>query len=57
VYPEIALLSADCRFRDCEHRTEPKCAVRVAVEQGQLPAARLENYHRLLDEVDTRALE
>jgi ribosome biogenesis GTPase len=55
VYPEIALLSADCRFRDCEHRTEPRCAVRLAVEQGRLPAARLANYHRLLDEVDTRA--
>ncbi len=57
VYPEIALLSGDCRFRDCEHRTEPKCAVRAAVEAGSLPAARLANYHRLLDEVDTRAQE
>ena len=57
VYPEIALLSADCRFRDCEHRREPKCAVRVAVEAGSLPAARLANYHRLLDEVDTRERE
>jgi len=57
VYPEIALLSADCRFRDCEHKSEPKCAVRAAVEAGTLPAARLSNYHRLLDEVDTRAQE
>ena len=57
VYPEIALLSADCRFRDCEHRSEPKCAVRAAVAAGSLPAARLANFHRLLDEVDTRAQE
>ena len=55
VYPEIALLSADCRFRDCQHRTEPKCAVRAAIEDGRLSAARLANFHRLLDEVDTRA--
>lgn len=53
VYPEIELLSADCRFRDCRHRTEPKCAVRAAVESGQLSASRLENYHRLLDEIDS----
>jgi len=57
VYPEIARLSADCRFRDCEHKSEPKCAVRTAVEAGTVPAARLANYHRLLDEVDTRARE
>ncbi len=53
VYPEIELRSADCRFRDCRHRTEPRCAVRAAVEAGELSAARLSNYHRLLDEVDS----
>ncbi|MBM4337520.1 MAG: ribosome small subunit-dependent GTPase A [Deltaproteobacteria bacterium] len=50
VYPEIELLSAGCRFRDCRHRAEPSCAVRAAVESGALSAARLANYHRLLDE-------
>jgi ribosome biogenesis GTPase / thiamine phosphate phosphatase len=55
VYPEIERLASECRFRDCRHRTEPKCAVRAAVEDGRVSAARLANYHRLLDEVDTRA--
>lgn len=57
VYPEIEALAGGCRFRDCQHRTEPKCAVRAAVDDGRIPAARLANYHRLLDEVDTRAAE
>jgi len=57
VYPEIEQLAGECRFRDCQHRTEPKCAVRAAVEDGRISAARLQNYHRLLDEVDTRAPE
>jgi ribosome biogenesis GTPase len=57
VYPEIEALAGGCRFRDCQHRTEPKCAVRAAVEEGRIPAARLRNYHRLLDEADARAPE
>jgi ribosome biogenesis GTPase len=52
VYPDIALLGADCRFRDCRHRTEPDCAVRRAVEEKRLRPARLASYHRLLDEAE-----
>ncbi|MFI5317740.1 MAG: ribosome small subunit-dependent GTPase A, partial [Myxococcota bacterium] len=33
VYPDLALLAADCRFRDCRHRTEPDCAVRRALDE------------------------
>ena len=50
VYPDIALLAADCRFRDCRHGTEPGCAVRRAVEEKRLRPARLAGYHRLLEE-------
>jgi len=52
VYPDIALLAAGCRFRDCRHRAEPGCAVRAAVEDGRLRAARLASYQRLVDELD-----
>jgi len=52
VYPDIALLAADCRFRDCRHRAEPGCAVRAAVEDGRLRAARLASYARLVEELD-----
>jgi len=54
VYPDIALLSAGCRFRDCRHRAEPDCAVRRAVEEKRLRPARLASYHRLLEESEHR---
>ena len=33
---EIEALAAQCRFRDCGHKSEPGCAVRAAVERGSL---------------------
>lgn len=57
-FPDIVELAAACRFNDCAHAHEPGCAVRSAVEQGSLPAARVERYERLLREIarnDARA--
>jgi ribosome biogenesis GTPase len=50
IHPDIALLAARCRFRDCRHASEPDCAVRLAVEEKRLPAARLASYHPLVEE-------
>lgn len=47
VFADVADLAASCRFSDCEHRTEPGCAVLAAVASGDLPARRLENYRRM----------
>jgi ribosome biogenesis GTPase len=44
-FDDITALSAGCRFRDCQHREEPGCAVR-----GHIPAARLASFHKLADE-------
>ena len=49
-FDDVDALAADCRFRDCSHRSEPGCAVRAAVADGQLAAARLHHFHRLADE-------
>ncbi len=38
-----------CRFTDCAHRTEPDCAVRKAVDAGEIPDFRLQSYYRVLD--------
>jgi ribosome biogenesis GTPase len=50
VFADIAALSERCRFRDCRHDREPGCEVRRAVEAGELPAARLENFLKLARE-------
>lgn len=39
-----------CRFSDCQHRTEPGCALRQAVADGKVSTARLESYFSLLDQ-------
>jgi ribosome biogenesis GTPase len=49
-FDDIEALAPGCRFRDCEHRSEPGCAVRAAAERGSLPAERLESYLKLQDE-------
>src|SRR5204863_6791825 len=46
-FADIQTLADVCRFRDCSHGGEPGCAVASAIAQGELPADRLESYHRL----------
>ena len=43
-FPEIAELAGQCKFRDCTHREEPGCAVRAAVEAGEVEPRRLASY-------------
>ncbi|MEG3626865.1 ribosome small subunit-dependent GTPase A [Streptomyces poriticola] len=50
VFAEIEELAAECRFQDCAHRSEPGCAVRAAVDSGDLPVRRLESYRKLMRE-------
>ncbi|WP_369226349.1 ribosome small subunit-dependent GTPase A [Streptomyces sp. R39] len=50
VFAEIEELAEDCRFSDCGHESEPGCAVRLAVETGELPVRRLESYRKLMRE-------
>jgi ribosome biogenesis GTPase len=51
VFGEIERLAERCRFSDCTHEGEPGCAVREAVEQGQLAADRLASYEKLMKEL------
>ncbi|MFG2884620.1 ribosome small subunit-dependent GTPase A [Streptomyces sp. NPDC048297] len=50
VFSEIEELAERCRFQDCAHESEPGCAVRSAVEDGELSVRRLESYRKLLRE-------
>ena len=61
-YADVTVLAADCRFRDCQHRTEPGCAVAAAIDDGSLDPARYSAWrklqaeaHRQLLRVDARA--
>ncbi|WP_241639598.1 small ribosomal subunit biogenesis GTPase RsgA [Rosenbergiella epipactidis] len=38
-----------CKFRDCKHLDDPGCALRHAVELGEIDEQRFENYHRILE--------
>lgn len=50
VFSEIEELARQCRFHDCAHESEPACAVLGAIEDGTLPARRLDSYRKLLRE-------
>ena len=43
-FDDIEALAAACRFTNCGHASEPGCAVRGAIERGELAAGRLEAY-------------
>ncbi len=51
-FPEIREIAAGCRFADCAHQAEPGCAVRAAVDSGQLAAERFESFLKLRDEAE-----
>ncbi len=44
VFPEVAALAEQCRFRDCRHEGEPGCAVQRALGDGSLEPRRFEHY-------------
>ncbi|GAU67113.1 putative ribosome biogenesis GTPase RsgA [Streptomyces sp. NBRC 110611] len=46
-FSDVEALAEECRFHDCAHDAEPGCAVRAAVESGELATRRLENYRKL----------
>lgn len=49
-FAEIEQLATQCRFADCQHESEPGCAVQAALASGELDQRRLHNYHKLLRE-------
>src|SRR5439155_20664743 len=55
-FADVEDLAADCRFADCAHTTEPGCAVREAVDEGQLPLDRLRSYRQLERELRSAAV-
>lgn len=50
VFVEVAALAESCRFANCTHNSEPGCAVREAIDSGELDVQRLQRYQKLLSE-------
>ena len=46
-FADLTELAGQCRFRDCTHQQETGCALRAAVERGEVEAGRVESYLRL----------
>lgn len=51
-FPEMLRTAPDCRFYNCTHTHEPGCAVRDAVERGDIAWSRYESYLKILDDDD-----
>ena len=56
VFRDIAAFAGHCRFRDCRHESEPGCAVKAAVESGDLDADRFVHYRKLEHEAQANEL-
>ncbi|MDN4523468.1 ribosome small subunit-dependent GTPase A [Fictibacillus fluitans] len=50
-FPEMRERVSDCKFRGCTHSSEPKCAVKEAVEEGEIPRFRYDHYLEFLQEI------
>jgi ribosome biogenesis GTPase len=51
LFPEFRPISPSCRFADCTHREEPDCAVREAVEAGEIAPERYRSYRRVYEDL------
>ena len=50
-FPDFGRFIGNCRFDDCSHRKEPGCAVRAALEAGEIEKTRYDSYLRLYEKV------
>ncbi len=49
-FPEMRELLPDCKFNNCQHLNEPKCAVRKAFVEDEIAASRYMNYVKMMEE-------
>ncbi len=54
LYPDFFELEHMCKFRGCFHVNEPGCAVKAAVEEGDIPKHRYRNYVGIYQELEEK---
>ncbi len=50
-FPELRSLPGQCRFNDCQHQSEPDCAVQAALAQGHIHPERLASFRQMLSQL------
>ncbi len=50
-FSDIEALAEKCYFHDCSHRTEPRCAIKEAIRNGELSIDRFKSYEKLKREI------
>jgi ribosome biogenesis GTPase len=40
-----------CKFSDCQHESEPECAIQQAIDEGKITRQRFESYRRILESI------
>jgi len=50
VFSDISALATQCRYSDCQHQSEPGCAIQMALDASQIDQRRLSNYPKLMRE-------
>ena len=57
-FPEFFKLKSECKFNNCLHQEEPKCAVKEALKTGEIATSRYHSYIQLLtEEQDTYRID
>ncbi|WP_414046633.1 ribosome small subunit-dependent GTPase A [Macrococcus equi] len=51
---EFAQRAGECKFRECLHINEPKCAIKDAVDAGDILESRYQHYQQMLEEIENR---
>ena len=50
LFADLQALAHQCKFRDCKHEGEPGCAIREALDRGEIGATRVERWRKLVTE-------
>lgn len=53
-FREFFILSDECKYNNCTHRDEPHCAVKQAIEQGEVSIMRYHNYLQIIEEIENQ---